>query len=223
MIGHINGKILFSDGSEILLATNSGIGYQIFCSQVLPEGEQVSLYIAHVIKEDSQSLFGFSSLREKKLFELLLTVKGVGPKSAFSLVGSVGFEQVCEAITLENRKILTLAPGVGNRAAAQIILDLAGKILTVKMYSDKYDSPPMECRGDQVTGENELPLRAAEQPLSLRQAGRRNHQQIINDTIMACKELGFSEQQVLSRATKIMREGDISKPEQLVHLVLKGM
>jgi holliday junction DNA helicase RuvA len=219
MIGHIQGKILFSDGSEALLATNSGVGYQVYCSQVLPEGEQVALYIAHVIKEDSQSLFGFNSLREKKLFELLLTVKGVGPKSAFSLVGNVGFDPVCEAITLENRKILTLAPGVGNRAAAQIILDLAGKIMSVKMYSDKYDAPQVV---ETTNSPNELPLRPVEQPLSLR-TGQRNHQQIINDTIMACKELGFSEEHVLSRATKIMREGDISKPEQLIHLVLKGM
>ncbi len=224
MIGHIQGKVLFSDGAEAIISTNSGIGHQIFYSQVLPEGEPIALYIAHVIKEDSQSLFGFNTLREKKLFELLLTVKGVGPKSAFSLVGSVGFDQVCEAITLENRKILTLAPGVGNRAAAQIILDLASKILSVKMYSDKYDSG-REQRPDstQELALNQLPLSPVEKPLGTRGAGKINHQQMINDTIMACKELGFNEDQVLPQATKLLREGSVTKPEQLIHLVLKGM
>ena len=86
MIGHIQGEVLFSDGHEVILLTNSGIGYQIFCNQVHAEGRQASIYIAHVIKEGLEDLYGFGDLRSKKLFEMLNSVKGVGPKSAYSRV-----------------------------------------------------------------------------------------------------------------------------------------
>ena len=81
MIGFLTGEVLFSDGNESIIQTTSGVGYQVFYNKVLVEGTSAAIYIAHIIKEDSETLFGFSSLRAKKLFEMLLTVKGIGPTS----------------------------------------------------------------------------------------------------------------------------------------------
>ncbi|TNE97551.1 MAG: Holliday junction branch migration protein RuvA, partial [Deltaproteobacteria bacterium] len=98
MIGFLSGTVVFSDGQDLILNTASGVGYQIFCQQVLAEGSRATLYISHVIKEASQELYGFSNLREKKLFELLTTVKGVGPKSAYSMLANLGGENIITAV-----------------------------------------------------------------------------------------------------------------------------
>ncbi len=79
MIGHLQGEVLFSDGNEVVVLTNSGIGYQIFFGNVLVEGSRASVFISHVIKEGSEELYGFKTLRDKKTFEMLIKVKGVGP------------------------------------------------------------------------------------------------------------------------------------------------
>ncbi len=136
MIGHIQGHVLFSDGTETILETTSGIGYQIYYNRVLPEGSVAALYISHIVKENAEELYGFHSLRAKKLFEMLLTVKNIGPKSAFALMRALNVKDICSAILLDNKKVLTSAPGVGPKAAAQMILDLQTKIQKVQMYSD---------------------------------------------------------------------------------------
>ena len=127
MIGWLSGTVLFSDGNEVILQTPSGLGYQVFCSFILPEGSQVGIYVSHVIKEAGQELFAFKSLRNKKLFELLLKVKGVGPKSAYALLSHISGEDLIQAILLENKSTLTQVSGVGPKAASQILLDLSQK------------------------------------------------------------------------------------------------
>lgn len=112
MLGSISGKVLFSDGVELILETPSGVGYQIYCQTIFPEGGKASLYLSHVIRETSETLFAFTSLRAKKTFELLMTVKGVGPKSAYNIVSQIGVDQVISAVQGEQKKILTQISGV---------------------------------------------------------------------------------------------------------------
>ncbi|MDC1175713.1 Holliday junction ATP-dependent DNA helicase RuvA, partial [Bacteriovoracaceae bacterium] len=138
MIGHLKGEVLFSDGIETLIQTPMGVGYQVYLNEVLTEGAEASVYISHVIKEASEELYGFKNLREKKLFEILISVKGVGPKSAYILLNALGVEQIVSAIQFDNKKALTAAPGIGPKAAAQILLDLSSKIEKIKMYSPNY-------------------------------------------------------------------------------------
>jgi Holliday junction DNA helicase RuvA len=212
MIGHINGQVMFSDGNEVILLTASGVGHQVYFHQVLAESTTASLFISHIIKETSEELYGFSDLREKKLFEMLITVKGVGPKSAYNLISCLGSEQIIQGVQLENKKLLTKAPGVGGKAAAQIVLDLSGKINKVKMYSDRKVSianliTPNENQTEIIYDESE--------PIS------NSHQLVMEDTLMACKELGFKEDQILTIAQKILNENKITRSEQLIHLILK--
>jgi Holliday junction DNA helicase RuvA len=217
MIGHIQGEVLFSDGAEIIISTNSGIGYQITFHKVLAEGQFASLFISHVIREAAQTLYGFESLRDKKLFELLMTVKGVGPKGAYAIVGTLGSEGVIQAVLFEDKKALSRAPGIGAKAAAQIILDLQKKITSVRMYSTSYRvaslqaaEPPQQMELD-TTSEVETTIEKVANPL------------ILEDTILACKELGFKEDKIRQVADKILASVEVDKAEQLVHLVLKEM
>lgn len=221
MIGFLSGEVLFSDGNESIIQTTSGIGYQVFYNKVLVEGTSAAIYIAHIIKEDSETLFGFSSLRAKKLFEMLLTVKGIGPKSAYNLISNIGVNEIINAVNLEAKATLTKVPGLGTKGAAQIVLDLAGKIDRVKMYSDSSKvvrgglAPVLK---NSLTVIEEVPY-IEEQVV---QSGTNQHE-IMNDTLMACKELGFKEDKIIPIAQKILGANLITKPEQLIHLVLKEL
>jgi Holliday junction DNA helicase RuvA len=218
MIGFLCGEVIFSDGNESVLQTSSGIGYQVFYNKVLVEGSQAAIFIAHIIKEDSETLYAFHSLRAKKLFEMLLTVKGIGPKSAYGLIANIGVNEIIMAVNLEAKNTLTKVPGLGGKGAAQIILDLSGKIDRVKMYSDS--SKILKMVGtlpkSNITEMFDEVINTIETPST-----SINQHEILNDALMACKELGFKEDKIIPIAQRILGANNISKPEQLIHLVLK--
>lgn len=216
MIGLLQGEVVFSDGNELILFSPSGVGHQIYFQHVLPEGSVAAIFISHIVKEASEELFGFRSLREKKTFELLLSVKGVGPKGAFALVTSIGVDNIIDAIIFDNKKTLQKAPGVGAKAASQIILDLSGKAQKIKMYS-KASATATQIA--QVTGHAPLNLELFEEE-SISEVVHHDSA-LMNDAIMACKELGFTEDKVMPLAKRILDENQITRAEQLVHLVLK--
>jgi Holliday junction DNA helicase RuvA len=220
MIGFIFGEVLFSDGNEVIIQTSAGIGYQVFYSQVLVEGSEAGVYISHIIKEDSETLYGFHSLRAKKLFELLLSVKGIGPKGAYSLVINLGVNDIITAVNLDSKTTLTKVPGLGSKGAAQIILDLTGKIDRVKMYSDsrivyKTKNKTNQIQLEMVASEEQVYRESEVTKISL------TSHDIMNDALMACKELGFKEDKIIPIAQRILSSNHITKPEQLIHLVLK--
>lgn len=207
MIGFLTGEVIFSDGKEVIIKTADGVGHQVYLQKLLVEGSQAEVFISHVFKDPGQELFGFETLREKKLFELLTSVKGVGPKSAYSLLTALGPETVIQAVQLENKKSLSKAPGIGAKAAAQICLDLSNKIQSVLMYSGHGLSNAINIDGP--THQPDL------------MSGVNFNTPILQEALMACKELGFKEDSILPKAQKILSENDIQRPEQLVHLVLK--
>jgi holliday junction DNA helicase RuvA len=131
MIAHVYGVVAEKFGNAVIIDV-SGIGYEVqvaagdFDSAIL--GEQVKLHTYHHIREQSQELFGFSSLAAKKLFELLITVQGVGPKAALSILSLGDSEQVRNAIANSDSTFITQASGVGKRIAERVVVDLADKV-----------------------------------------------------------------------------------------------
>lgn len=222
MIGFIVGEVLFSDGHEIIVRTESGIGYQLHFNHVLIEGSKAALFVAQIIKEDGHYLYGFYSLRAKKMFELLLTVKGIGPKSAYSLVSILGVDEIIKAVHLDAKATLTKVPGLGAKSAAQIMLDLNGKIDKIKMYSDMR---PRSTRPLKETFSEKEFLFSPPELFDEKRADLNNqllnHHDIMSDAIMACKELGFKEDKIIPIAQKILNTNQITRAEQLIHLVLK--
>ncbi len=209
MIGFLKGEVLFSDGSEAIVGTPSGIGYEVCFSEILTEGADITLYTSHIIRENAQLLYGFRTLREKKLFELLVSVKGVGPKSAYGLLMALGFEQTVGAIQREDKKALSKAPGIGPKAAAQVVLDLGPKIEKVVMYSENYQMG--------IIFPTQQPRAMSKESATAWGADS----QIVHEAVMACKELGFKEESIEPIIHRLVQENSIAKPEQLVHLVLK--
>jgi len=221
MMGFITGSVLFSDGKEAIIQSRSGVGYQLYCYSILPEGGQSSVFISHIVRETSEELYSFKSLREKKLFELLTTVKGVGPRSAYSVLSQLGVHLLVSAIKTEDKKILKSVSGVGDKAASQMILDLKKKIQTVMMYSD--NSPKFTDLGANFENDSEdTALQTVELNHSDEDSGLEpDKEEILNETLLACQNLGFQNDKVVPLAQRILQEHDIQRTEQLIHLVLK--
>lgn len=195
MISYLEGIILHIEESKIILKTTYGIGYEVYYKGSAREGMPLEVYTAHVIREQSQELFGFKTLREREIFYLLLSVTGVGPKSAFSLVTTIGIDGIKKAIVLEEKKVLTSAPGIGPKAAAQIILNLK----------------------DKIAGMGNINLAGTLSPeLSA-------HSRTLDEVVMACSELGFKDSEVIPLVRKWISSEPEVKPEALIKRILQEM
>ena len=136
MIAYINGRII-SKASNSVIIENNGIGYEIIIPLStlynLPEDhEDVSLYIHPYIKDETMTLFGFFSMLEKRLFLMLISISGIGPKLAINILSGIGPEDLLNAIVNEDVTHLCRIPGIGKKTAQRLILELkekAGKIV----------------------------------------------------------------------------------------------
>ena len=131
MIATLSGVVAEHIGGEVVLDVH-GVGYGVVVTQsdagTLRNGESAKLYIYEHIKEDAHTLFGFSSLETKGLFEQLLSVKNVGPKVAMSVLDIGSSNDVRIAIANGDVKRLQNAKGVGKRAAEQMVVELRDKV-----------------------------------------------------------------------------------------------
>lgn len=132
MYAYISGILEELDSKQVVIEAN-GIGYRIFVPgsvlQRLPSpGERTKLYTYLNIREDCQELYGFLEKGEQRFFEKLITVSGIGPKAAMSMLSTHTVHQLAMAIATGDRKTLCQAPGIGKKTAERIILELQDKI-----------------------------------------------------------------------------------------------
>jgi holliday junction DNA helicase RuvA len=131
MIASLSGKIAEKSGSRVILEI-AGIGYGIYVTfedfGALGQDTSAKLYIYEHIRENSHDLFGFRRPETKYLFEQLLSVNGVGPKMALSIMSLASSEQVRSAIAGGDTKFITGASGVGKRVAERVVVDLKDKV-----------------------------------------------------------------------------------------------
>lgn len=129
MIYFLKGKVTLKDKDTLVIDVRD-VGYQVLVSHIddYNIGDEVLIYTYNVVREDEQYLVGFSSLEEKSVFLSLIKVKGLGPKSAIGALSSTSPQEVINAIASNNVAYLKKLPGIGAKAAAQIILDLKGEL-----------------------------------------------------------------------------------------------
>jgi len=131
MIAHVSGVVVEKFGSSVIVDVH-GIGYEVqlaagdFDATVIESSAK--FYTYHHIREQSQELFGFSSLIAKKLFELLITVQGVGPKAALAILSLDDSEAVRNAIANSDATFITRASGIGKKTAERVVVDLSDKV-----------------------------------------------------------------------------------------------
>lgn len=130
MYEYIKGKITIIEPTYIVLENNL-IGYLVTVSNPyqFDINADITLYLYQYVREDMIQLFGFKTKDEKKMFLKLISVTGIGPKSALSILASMQIDEFINAIESGNAKYLTKYPGIGLKTAQQIILDLKGKLV----------------------------------------------------------------------------------------------
>ena len=129
MYAYIKGNISEINPTNIVV-DNNGIGYEVVVANPYEYqlNEEKTVYISQQVREDSNILYGFSNKEQKKVFLLLLKVKGVGPKSALAILAGGTSAEIIGAIENQDAVYLTKFPGIGKKSAQQIILDLQGKV-----------------------------------------------------------------------------------------------
>ena len=129
MYGYIVG-IVTKISPKYIICENSGIGYLIIVPNPFSYklNEEYKIYTHQYVREDVLELYGFMSDEEKELFLKLISVSGIGPKSALSILATGTVGEICRAIESRNDAYLRKFPGIGSKASQQIILDLAGKL-----------------------------------------------------------------------------------------------
>ena len=131
MIAHVFGKVAEKFNGSLVVDVH-GVGYEVsvatndFDAVILDQ--EVKFYTYHHVREQSEELFGFSSLAAKKLFEILITVQGVGPKAALAILSLGDAEQVRNAIANADSGFVQKATGVGKKTAERVVVDLSDKV-----------------------------------------------------------------------------------------------
>jgi len=125
--------ILVKKSERFIVVENQGLGFRIFVSQEtnakLPKlGETVKLFLHHHVKEDAMDLYGFLQKEEMELFEMLISISSIGPKTALGLIGLSSVENLKTAIISGKADFLHRAPGIGQKTAERIILELKSKL-----------------------------------------------------------------------------------------------
>ena len=132
MIAHLSGTIAEKFGVGSIVIDVHGVGYEVSVSagdfEAVALSQDAKFYTYHHVREQAEELFGFSSLAAKKLFEVLITVQGVGPKAALAILSLGDAEQVRNAIANADSAFVQKAAGVGKKTAERVVVDLSDKV-----------------------------------------------------------------------------------------------
>lgn len=155
MYAFIKGRLVEKNPTYIILEAN-GIGYQIHISlntyTAIGDQESVTLYTHLAIREDAHVLYGFAEESERTLFQLLITVSGVGANTARLILSSLTTAEAIEAISLEKTHVLQAVKGIGGKTAQRIVVDLRDKVSKAEFTSEKVPSSYNTIKGEALSG-----------------------------------------------------------------------
>lgn len=199
MYDYIKG-IITTITPEYIVVETGQIGYQIitgnpFSFQRL-EGTEAQVFLYQHVREDNISLFGFQSTEERYLFKKLLSVSGIGPKSALAIIASGDVVPLITAIESEDDVYLTKFPSVGKKTARQIILDLKGKLADVVTNEIVYNAP----ENDMVAGLTPS----------------------LEEAVLALEALGYSSRELKKVIPKLAKEENLTS-DSYIKLALRLM
>lgn len=131
MIAHLDGRITEKLPGSIIIDVH-GVGYEVIISapdsEVVNLGDHKKFYTYHAVRDNGEELYGFSSLTAKKLFEMLISVNGIGPKAAIGILSLGTPEEVRNAIANTDASFIAKASGVGKKSAERVIVDLRDRV-----------------------------------------------------------------------------------------------
>ena len=132
MIALLTGTLAIKEADRVVVKTAAGVGYECFVptrslEQLPPPGHPVELHTHLVVREDAHTLFAFTSAEERRVFQRLITVSGVGPKLALALLSALSGERLVRAIRERDLAVLSSVSGVGKKTAERVVLELKDK------------------------------------------------------------------------------------------------
>lgn len=204
MIGRLSGTLVEKSGDCVIVDV-SGVGYEVFVPAstlcLLPSaGEAVTLAVHTHAREDALKLFGFISRADRTVFEMLVSVNGVGPKLALALMGPFGGPELCRVIVEENLAALTSVPGVGARTAERLALELRNKAQKV-----------MASLGDQALG-GVTEARGATPAMTLLDDRRWIQNSVVEDVRSALQNLGYKDKQFAQIIQSLEKQQSSGEP-----------
>jgi len=154
MIARIKGILIYKSVSHVIVDAH-GIGYRIFVPLTtfyeLPEtGQSVSLNIYTHVKEDALHLFGFHTPEDQSIFQMLISVSGIGPKLALNILSGIPAREFMRAVTQGNLSRLVAIPGVGKKTAERMVLELKDKFLKMDIGGIMAESPTGRERDEDI-------------------------------------------------------------------------
>lgn len=202
MIGYVKGELIEVEEDNVIVEL-AGVGYNISITksaimELPPKGTLVKFYTYMNVREDAINLFGFLDRDELDMFKMLITVSGIGPKSALGMLSAISPDEIRFAILAEDTKTLTKAPGVGKKTAAKIVLEL----------KDKFD---LEETFERKLANNQKDDKAGSHINSVRQ-----------ETIEALTVLGYSGADALKVVNQVEITDDMTS-EEVLKLSLKKL
>jgi holliday junction DNA helicase RuvA len=153
MIGYLHGKIINKKPTKVLLEVN-GVGFLVNISintfEKIADKEEVSLFTYMSVRESAIDLYGFFNIAEKEMFELLIGVNGIGPKSAQSILSGIQIEDLKEALKTGNISRLVSIPGIGRKTAERLMIELRDKAESVSETGEVGASGGSSVRNDAI-------------------------------------------------------------------------
>ena len=199
MIAFIEGTIVKKTINTVMIATASGLGYEVFVPMIdlqqLPlKGNKVLLYTHLQVKEDGIALFGFLSEETLQVFKLLITVSGIGPKGALGILSSISLDDLRFAVLSEDTKTISKIPGIGVKTAGKLILELKDKFKLQDTIETKW------LQGESMT--------ASAKASNMRE-----------EAVEALATLGYS----ATEAMKMLRKVEITETTTVEDLIKQGL
>jgi holliday junction DNA helicase RuvA len=199
MIAYLSGKLLEKDANLVIIDVN-GVGYEVSIPlstfyELGEIGADVTLRVQTIVREDAFQLFGFKTLREKELFLLLISVSGIGPKSAITALSGMSADEIISAIRTNNLVRLNTIPGVGKKTAERIVIELRDKITKLSVIA-----------GEEMKSEG-IPISSGDA--------------IMDDAISALTNLGYNNAAAEKALNQAMQEGTEMSVQKLLRRSLQ--
>jgi len=154
MITHLNGRLIEKSPTHIVIEC-AGIGYEVKISlntfSALGNKEDIKLYTQFIVREDAQILYGFKEKEEREMFNLLVSVSGIGPSTAIIMLSGLTPGEIAYAITSEDVKTIQGVKGIGAKTAQRVIVDLKDKVLKFEVSEDNLGNSNNTLRFDALT------------------------------------------------------------------------
>jgi Holliday junction DNA helicase RuvA len=157
VIALVSGQLALKEGDRVVVRTASGLGYECFVptrtlAQLPAPGQPVELYTSLVVREDGQTLYGFATVEERRVFQRLLQASGIGPKLALAMLSQHASDRLVRAIRERDIAALVAVPGVGKKTAERLVLELVDKTADLVAEEAAVASPASEVATKALVG-----------------------------------------------------------------------